>query len=113
MTKKLSIFLQYVGDSPKGRVMDYLLTNRELDFCIADVIEQTGVSRNTLKTIWKELIEKDIIRHTRDIGRAQLFLLNVENAYVKMFIDLYDRLLAEELNHIDVETNVLTEKVHA
>lgn len=95
--QKTSIFIEFMGDSPMVRVIDYLLTERELDFSITDMAKNSGIGRATLYRIWDKLIKNEIIIHTRDIGKAKLFKLNAENKKIKKLIEIYDMLILEEL----------------
>ena len=92
-----SLFIEFMGDSPTIRVMDYLLTMGELDFSITDMAENAGIGRATLYRIWSNLIKNAIIVHTRDIGKAKLFKLNTENPKIRKLIEIYDMLSIEEL----------------
>lgn len=93
-----SLFIEFMGDSPNVRVMDYLLTIGELDFSITDIAENAGIGRATLYRIWESLIKYDVIIHTRDIGKAKLFKLNTENKKIQKLKEIYDMLALEELN---------------
>ena len=92
-----SLFIEFMGDSPMIRVLDYLLTERELDFSITDIAENSGIGRATLYRIWDNLIKNSIIVHTREIGKAKLFKLNLSNTKIKKLIEIYDMLILEEL----------------
>lgn len=92
-----SLFVEFMGDSPMMKVMDYLITERGLDFSITDMAENAGIGRATLYRLWDDLIKNKIILHTRDVGKAKLFKLNVANAKIKKLIEIYDVLVIEEL----------------
>ena len=92
-----SLFIEFMGESPMIKVMDYLLTERELDFSITDIAENAGIGRATLYRIWDNLIKNEIIVHTRDIGRAKLYKLNTGNTKIKKLIEINDMLTLEEL----------------
>jgi DNA-binding IclR family transcriptional regulator len=92
-----SLFIEFMGDSPMVRVLDYLITERELDFSITDMAENAGIGRATLYRIWDSLIKNEIIVHTRDIGKARLFKLNTENRKIRKLIEIYDMSTLEEL----------------
>src|SRR3989338_8563159 len=92
-----SLFIEFMGDSPMIRVLDYLLTERELDFSITDMAENSRIGRATLYRIWDNLIKNSIIIHTRKIGKAKLFRLNTSNTKIKKLIEIYDMLILEEL----------------
>ena len=95
--KEQSLFIEFMGDSPTIRVMDYLLTMGELDFSITDMAENAGIGRATLYRIWDNLIKHKIIIHTRDIGKAKLFKLNRKNPKIQKLIELCDMLVIEDL----------------
>lgn len=92
-----SLFIEFMGDSPTVRILDYLLTERELDFSITDMAENAGIGRATLYRIWDSLIQNNIIVPTRVIGKAKLFKLNIENPKIKKLMDIYDMLVLEDL----------------
>ncbi|MDP3733749.1 MAG: hypothetical protein Q8R37_00840 [Nanoarchaeota archaeon] len=92
-----SLFVEFMGDSPMMKVMDYLITERELDFSITDMAENARIGRATLYRLWDDLIKNKIILHTRNVGKAKLFKLNTENAKIKKLIEIYDMLTIEEL----------------
>jgi len=92
-----SIFIEFMGDSPMIRVLDYLLTERELDFSKTDIADNSRIGRATLYRIWDKLIKNEIIIHTRIIGRAKLFKLNTKSTKIKKLIEIYDMLTIEEL----------------
>lgn len=59
--------------------------------------ENARIGRATLYRLWDDLIKNKIILHTRDIGKAKLFKLNVANTKIKKLIEIYDMLVIEEL----------------
>lgn len=92
-----SLFIRFMGDSPMIRILDYLLTERELDFSITDMAENAGIGRATLYRLWDDLIKNSIIIHTRDIGKAKLHKLNTKNDKIKKLTEIYDMLILEDL----------------
>ena len=92
-----SLFIDFMGDSPMVRVMDYLLTERDLDFSITDMAENAGIGRATLYRIWDSLIKNEIIVFTRIIGKAKLYELNLKSSKIRKLIEMYDMLILEDL----------------
>jgi len=92
-----SLFIEFMGDSPVIRVLDSLLTERELDFSITDIAENARIGRATLYRIWGKLIKNKILIHTRDIGKARLFKLNIDNPKIRKLIEIDDILVMEDL----------------
>ncbi len=92
-----SVFMHFLGDSTKIKVLEFLIEGRELDYSISDIAEGAGIGRTTLFRIWNDFIKLEIVQHTRDIGNAKLYKLNMENNFVKKMVDLFDTLVIEPL----------------
>ena len=92
-----SLFIEFMGDSPTIRVLDYLLTERDLDFSISDMARNAGIGRTTLYRIWSNLIKNKIIVPTRVIGKAKLYKLNKDNTKIKKLMEIDDALMLEDL----------------
>ena len=103
-----SLFMEFMGDSPMMRVMDYLLTERELDFSITDIAKHSGIGRATLYRIWDNLINNKIIVHTREIGKAKLFKLNIESEKIKKLIEIKVNTI---IVIVTIESQILRQKL--
>ncbi len=93
--KETSVFLDYVGDNPRMRILQYLIEGRELDYTLTDMLN-AGVSWGTLNSLIPKLLELEIIVKTRKIGRATLYKINQNNVISKKLIELYDKIIFEE-----------------
>src|SRR3989338_4356158 len=87
-----TLFVKFLGDSPKIRVLDMLITGRELDYSISDIAEQAGIGRSTFYRMMDELVKNKIITATRKFGNIQLYKINMDNEFVKGLVKLYDRI---------------------
>ena len=94
--KKLTAFKDFLGDSPVIRVLDFLIEGRGLDYSLSDIAKNSNIGWTTLHRIWDRLLKLEMVKPTREIGRAKLFKLNEENKAVKKLIRLYDTLLYQE-----------------
>lgn len=92
-----SLFIEFMGDSPTIRILDYLLTERELDFSITDMAKNARIGRATLYRIFDDLIKNKIIIPTRTIGKAKLYKLNKDSLKIKKLIEIDDQLMLEDL----------------
>ena len=97
MQTKKSLFIELFGDSPTIKVLDFLLTERELDFSISDMARNAGIGRASLYRIFDDLIKNQIITPTRIIGKSKLYKLNIENPKIKKLVQIDDMLILEEL----------------
>lgn len=93
-----TIFTKAIGNNPKIKVLEFLIEGRELDYSISDIAEGAGIGRTSLFRIWDDLLELKIIKHTRKIGNAKLYKLNISNPFVKKMVELFDTLVIEPLN---------------
>ncbi|MBN4049001.1 winged helix-turn-helix transcriptional regulator [archaeon AH-315-M20] len=87
-----ALFVKFLGDSPKIRVLDMLITGRELDYSISDIAEQAGIGRATFYRMMDELLKNKIILVTRKFGNMQLYKINLNNEFVKGLVKLYDHI---------------------
>ena len=93
-----TIFTRAIGNTPKIKVLEFLIEGRELDYSISDIAEGAGIGRTTLFRIWNDFVELGIVKHTRDIGNAKLYKLNLTNPFVRKMADLFDTLVIEPMN---------------
>ena len=96
-TEEKSLFIEFMGDSPTIRILDYLLTERDLDFSITDMAKNSAIGRSTLYRIWQDLIKNKIIMPTRVIGKAKLYKLNKDNIIIRKLKDIDDTLILNDL----------------
>ncbi len=101
-----TIFREIFGDTPKIRVLEYLIEGREFDHSIGDIAEGAGINRVTLFRLWPGIEKSKLVVNTRNIGNAKLFKLNMKNNYVKNIIELFDKLINEEFKKVKVEKEV-------
>jgi hypothetical protein len=100
MHDEITLFRELFGDTPKIRVLEYLLEGRELDHSIGDIAEGACINRVTLFRMWDEIMKSKIIVHTRDIGNAKLYKLNMTNPYVKILVDLFDKIINVDFQEV-------------
>jgi len=88
-----TLFRRALGETPKIRVLEFLIEGRELDYSISDIADGAEIGRTTLFRIFDDLIKNKIIIPTRQIGNAKLYKLNIKNVFVKKMIELFDEII--------------------
>jgi len=88
-----TLFQKVFGDSPKVKVLEFLIEGRELDYSITDIAEGADIGRTTLFRIFNDLVKTKIIVPTRQIGNAKLYKLNIGNPLVKKLIQIFDQII--------------------
>ena len=81
-----SVFVEYFGNYPLIRILDFLILGREMDYSMTEIAGNSGVGWTSYSQIWPKLVKKNIVVFTRKIGNARLFKLNVDNPWVKELI---------------------------
>jgi len=83
-----SFFLEYFGDTPQLRVMDFLIENHFFDFPMTEIARGANVSYNSLQVFFPKLIDSKMLIPTRKIGKSDYFKLNIEHPFIKKLIQL-------------------------
>ena len=83
-----SILLDYVGDTPILRVLDFFIDNHFFDFPLTAIARGSNVSYNSLVSFFPSWIEKKIVLKTRRIGKADYYKLNLHHSFVQNIIKL-------------------------
>lgn len=95
-----SIFLEYFGDYPLIRVLDFLIESRGLDYSMTEIAKNSNVGWTAFSEIWPQLIKKNIVMATRKIGNAKLYKFNTENLWVKELIKIDNLITKLETNKL-------------
>ena len=85
-TEERSVFVEYFGDYPLIRILDFLIVARGMEYSMTEIAKNSSVGWTAFSQIWPELTKKGIVVFTRKIGNAKLFKLNVDNPWVKELI---------------------------
>ena len=86
--KEQSVFVEYLGDYPLIRVLDFLILGRDMDYSMTEIAKNSGVGWTAFSALWPKLVSKEMVVFTRKIGNAELFRLNTENPLVKELINM-------------------------
>ena len=106
MAEDKSLFVEFFGDYPIIRVLDFLIENDVFDYSKKDICRNADVSWNTLDGFWKQLEEKNIVDYTRKVGKARLYKLNTKNPIVKQLMELDNKLMKKSMEKIGVKEKV-------
>ena len=103
----VSIFVEYFGNSPYVKVLDFLIAGQEFDYSMTEVARGARVGWSAFTRIWEQLLKKEIIAPTRNIGNAKLFKLNKKNHFVIKLIKLDWELTKLETEKLDKKKIVI------
>ena len=92
-----SAFIKYEGNTPRNRIMEFLVTFAvEDDYSMMDIAKHSKVSYAALKMILKEFVKERRVSFTRNVGKAKMYKLNAQNPIIKKFIEYYWKIIEQE-----------------
>jgi len=98
-----SAFLEYFGDTPKLRFLNFLIGNHFFDFNMTDMAREANISYNSLLTFFDEFLDKGIIVKTRRVGKSNMYKLNLDNPIAKKFLQFAWFLTKQDLEIGDTD----------
>lgn len=100
--KNKSMFLEVFGDTPKLRVLDFLIENHFFDYPMTEIARQADVSYNSLKLFFDKWVKEGILIKTRKVGKSEYYKLNIDNIFIKNLIKL-DWILTKKMLMLEAE----------
>jgi len=88
-----SLLIQFIGDNPSTRIMDFFIDNKGMDYSKTAIAEGAGISRGALFKHWSKIEEFGIVKETRRFGKTKLYTLNAENEVVQKLLRLESTLI--------------------
>ncbi len=100
-----SLLIEFLGENPIFRIIDFLIENKGLDVTKKDIIEKAGISRAAFFKYWGQIEKQDIVLVTRKFGKTKLYTLNSGNPIVKKLLELESVLIGKALEkHLPLVT---------
>lgn len=87
--KQESIFVEYFGDTPMIRILNFLILGKDFDYSMTDIANGSHVGWTSFTRAWKELEKRKVVVHTRNVGRARLYKLNTHDTTIQKLIRLH------------------------
>lgn len=86
--KDSSVLVEFLGENPVLKVVDFLLENRLFDYSKKQIAEGCGIGRVTLFNHWLKIEKVGLVLVSRQFGKTRLYKLNEKNPVVKKLIEL-------------------------
>ncbi len=97
-----SLLLKVFGDTTELRITDFLIDNIGTSVYKNEIIERTGLSRNSFFRVWKKLEKYGIVKPVKTVGKAVLYELNEENRFVKWLLKVDWALIEKSLEMVSI-----------
>ena len=68
-----SSFLDVMGDTPRNRILDFLISENGYDYTLKEIARESKVGYATIKRIWRPFVDHGLVRKTRKVGKAVFY----------------------------------------
>lgn len=82
------------GSSPRVKVIDLFISHPWTEYTKTDIANYSGIARSTLYDFLEELEDFNLIKKTKKVGNAQLYIVNMDSEVTKL-ISAFQLSLAE------------------
>lgn len=82
------------GSSPRVKVIDLFISHPEIEYTKTDIANYSGIARSTLYDFLEELEEYGLVKKSKKVGNAQLYMVNMDSEVTKL-ISAFQLSLAE------------------
>jgi hypothetical protein len=98
-----SVFVEFFGDYPFIRVLDFLIENDIFDYSKKDIARYSNVAWNTLEKFFDKMVEGGIVIKTRKVGKSEMYKLNLENPITQKLIEIDKKLILGSIKGVESE----------
>lgn len=112
MKQEPTLLIQFLGNNPTLRIVDFFLDNRT-DYSKKEIIEVLGMSKTTFYKVWPQFEKFRVVIPTRRYGKAQLYKLNEANPVVKKLMMLDFTLIRQAIPKYTERETTFVKKIKA
>lgn len=94
------ILSELFGNCPQVKIVETFAENYDDTLSGPDIARMTGVTKATVYAHINKLLEEDIIRKVRKVGKTQLYELNNDNPKAKIVLMLERFIVSERLGKL-------------
>jgi len=92
-----SKFLEVLGDSPRNRILDFLLGEINYDFTLKEIAIKSKVGYATIKRIWFNFVGAELVKETRRVGKAVFYTYNKDSKNGRALREFYLEIVFNEV----------------
>lgn len=81
-------FVGVLGSSPTNRILDFFIENEREGWAMTEIAEQSRVAYPSVKLVIPKLLEKNVIKIDKKIGKIKLYKINFKNPIAKKLKEL-------------------------
>lgn len=88
MFEEKSVLIDFFGDLPFIRAIDFLLENIGYEYSKPEIAEGCGIKANHLNEMWNKMEKYELVLPTTKDGNTLYYKLNEKNSLVKNLLNL-------------------------
>jgi hypothetical protein len=102
-------FVKVLGNSPIIRLLDFLIMERGLwDYSIRELSQNTGISWQTVDKLIEGFLKTGIVKNTRKVATADMYMLNEENTFSQILIGLDNMLSKAQVEGKNIKVEMVS-----
>ena len=102
-------FVKVLGNSPIIKLLDFLIMERGLwDYSIRELSRNTGISWQTIDKLIEGFLKAGIVKKTRRVATADMYMLNEENPISQSLIGLDNMLSRIQAEGGDIKVEMVS-----
>ncbi|HLC64848.1 MAG TPA: hypothetical protein VJI46_01850 [Candidatus Nanoarchaeia archaeon] len=90
-----SSFLEIMGDNPRNRILDFLISENGFDYTLKEIAKESRVGYATIKRTWHHFVKNNVVRETRRVGKAAFYKYNDKSELGKKIKKFYIGILVD------------------
>lgn len=102
-----TIFARYFGNTPLVRILDFLIEGKDFDYSMTEIAKNANVGWTSFSRVWKDMEKMNVVKKTRNIGKARLYKLNLEDATVQKLVRMHWEIIKAETDKILAKKKVM------
>jgi len=88
--------LERLFGSAPARILDFLVVFRDWDYSKTDIAEKAEVSIRTVLRALPYFEQLGIVKHTRNVGKAEMYQFDMENQIAKTLAELAQKIAEKD-----------------
>lgn len=72
-------FVNVLGSNPNNRILDFFIENNRTSWALTEVASHSRVAYPSVKLIVPRLLDKQIIKIDKKVGRIKFYTINTDN----------------------------------
>ena len=99
------ILSELFGDCPQVKIVETFAENHDETLSAPEISRMTGVTKATVYVHINKLLNEDIIKKAKKVGKTQLYQLNHDNPKAKIILMLERFIVSERLEKLVEKEN--------